>query len=698
MGFVYAAAVNDTFVSNGLYQFVYAIEYAYLAMILLMAYSLSNTVVEAAMAKEALRASEERFRSLVEATSDWVWEVDQSGAYTYASPKASELLGYAPEEILGKTPFDLMPPDEAQHIGAIFQDAATRQRPLERLENTTRHKDGRLVVLETSGVPILDANGRLLGYRGIDRDITERKQAEEALRRSEDKFAKAFRTSPDSININRMRDGLYLEINDGFTAMTGYTPADVAGKTSLEINVWANPNDRARLAQALREHGEVVGLEAEFRMKDGSIRTGLMSARLIEVSGEPCILSITRDITERKRAEQVQAAIYRISEATQATQNLDELFSAIHTIIGELMPAKNFYIALYDASTDLFITPYLVDEFGTPSSPYKPGKGLTAYVLRTEKPLLATPEIFERLIQSGQVELIGRPSVDWLGVPLKTQQGTLGVMAVYTYTEAARLGEADKAVLVFVSTQVAMAVERKRAEAALLESEEKFRSIFNNSTAGVALVGLDGRYWTVNPAFSKIFGYSADEFLTVDFFQVTHPDDMALSRKTMQDVLDYKGKDVRFTKRYIHKDGRTIWAEVNSALVYGADGEPSHFVTHVIDVTERERAEEALRESEERFRLFMRHFPGLAYIKDSATRAIFANQGFMTYLNIAPSEILGKTNQDIFPTEFAERITADERRVFESGQSEEIEEHYGGRIWSTYLNFAQSNGHLLWRE
>ena len=113
------------------------------------------------------------------------------------------------------------------------------------------------MVLETSGVPFFDANGKLLGYRGIDRDITERKQAEEALRRSEDKFAKAFRTSPDAININRMRDGQYLEINDGFTAMTGYTPAEVIGKTSLEINIWADPQDRARLAQALREHGEV---------------------------------------------------------------------------------------------------------------------------------------------------------------------------------------------------------------------------------------------------------------------------------------------------------------------------------------------------------------------------------------------------------------------------------------------------------
>ena len=275
MGFVYAAAVNDTFVSNGLYQFVYTIEYAYLAMILLMAYSLSSTVVEAAMAKEALRKSEERFRSLVETTSDWVWEIDRSGVYTYVSPKVSELLGYAPEEIIGKTPFDLMPPDEAQHIGAIFRDVVASQKPFERLENTARRKDGQLVVLETSGVPFFDANGRLLGYRGIDRNITEREQTEESLRASEDKFSKAFHISPDSININRLSDGQYIEVNQGFTAITGYTADDVKGKTSLELDIWANPEDRAPLIQGLRARGGVTNLEASFRIKGWPIVIGL---------------------------------------------------------------------------------------------------------------------------------------------------------------------------------------------------------------------------------------------------------------------------------------------------------------------------------------------------------------------------------------------------------------------------------------
>lgn len=133
-------------------------------------------------ADKALRESEERFRSLVETTSDWIWEVDARGVYTYTSPKVGELLGYAPEEVLGKTPFDLMPPEEAERVGRAFGKIAAAQRPFERLENTNLHKDGRRVVLETSGVPLFDREGRFAGYRGMDRDVTERVRTEERLR------------------------------------------------------------------------------------------------------------------------------------------------------------------------------------------------------------------------------------------------------------------------------------------------------------------------------------------------------------------------------------------------------------------------------------------------------------------------------------------------------------------------------------
>jgi len=131
--------------------------------------------------EEALAQSEKRFRELTENTSDWVWEVDDKMRYVYSSPKVMELLGYAPADILGKTPFDLMPSEEAARLRPSFDEIANDPRPFNALENVNVHKDGSLVVLETSGVPLYDPQGEISGFRGIDRDITARKEAEQRI-------------------------------------------------------------------------------------------------------------------------------------------------------------------------------------------------------------------------------------------------------------------------------------------------------------------------------------------------------------------------------------------------------------------------------------------------------------------------------------------------------------------------------------
>lgn len=142
-------------------------------------------ITERKKVEQALRESESRFRNLVETTSDWIWEVDENLSYTYASPRVKTILGYEPAEVLGKKPFDLMPPAEAERVAAQFESLVAAQLPLANLENSNLHKDGHVVVLETSGVPVIGAGGKFRGYRGIDRDITERKRVENALVESE---------------------------------------------------------------------------------------------------------------------------------------------------------------------------------------------------------------------------------------------------------------------------------------------------------------------------------------------------------------------------------------------------------------------------------------------------------------------------------------------------------------------------------
>jgi PAS domain S-box-containing protein len=143
--------------------------------------NLKQEIAERIRADKLLLESKLKFQNLVENTIDWVWEVDKEGRYTYVSPRIKDLLGYEPEEVINKTPFDRMPPGEAKRVGEIFAAAVARQEPINSLENINLHKDGRSVILETSGLPFFNLGGEFLGYRGIDRDVTDRKQYENKL-------------------------------------------------------------------------------------------------------------------------------------------------------------------------------------------------------------------------------------------------------------------------------------------------------------------------------------------------------------------------------------------------------------------------------------------------------------------------------------------------------------------------------------
>ncbi len=187
-------------------------------------------------AEQALRESEEKFRSLVESTSDWIWEINEHDAYTYSSPRVYELLGYRANELIGKTPFDLMPRGEAMRVRALLDSIKKGKKPFWLLENTNLHKDGQPVVMESSGVPIIDSNGVFKGYRGIDRDITERKEAESTLRRL-NRALKALSSGNHSLVRSRseaeLMQGICRAITEGNTYLLAWVgrPLQDARKT-----------------------------------------------------------------------------------------------------------------------------------------------------------------------------------------------------------------------------------------------------------------------------------------------------------------------------------------------------------------------------------------------------------------------------------------------------------------------------------
>src|SRR5258705_1637968 len=206
-------------------------------------------------------------------------------------------------------------------------------------------------------------------------------------------------------------------------------------------------------------------MELSARSADGEDIAAEITVTRMHVKGRAFYSANLRDITNQKRAERLQAALYRISDAGAAIEDMEGLYVAIHRIVGEFMYARNFYIAVRNETEGTVSFPYFVDEADAAPPAVKEAKTLTDYVLRTGEPLLASPAVFSDMVERGEVEMVGSPSVDWLGVPLKKQGRAFGVLVVQSYDPAGRVAGADKGTLTFVSHQIASALERKTAEA-----------------------------------------------------------------------------------------------------------------------------------------------------------------------------------------------------------------------------------------
>ncbi len=532
--------------------------------------------------------------------------IDQQGRISFENPAAARMLGWPPRALIGKPAHATMHHHQLDgscypvadcNIYATLHDGQPRQV----LNELFWRQDGTSLPVEYSVAPMHGASGEVTGAVVVFDDISERKRAQEALRDSEERYRDLFENANDIIYTHDLQ-GNYTSVNKACAKISGYATDEALGMKMSQI-VAPEYLEMAKRMVALKSANDgPSAYELEIIAKGGHRVKLEVNSRLTYRDGKPVgVQGIARDITERKRVESERLAIAEIVHGVLTTSNLDELFSIAHQAIGKLLPAKNFYVALYDKTSGLLHVPFCQDECDAVAAPQKLGKGLTAFVLRRGRPMLLTPETIQELVSKGEIELVGTLPAAWLGVPLRTSTGIIGVLVVQHYEDKDAYGQQDLELLASVADQLGLAVERKRAEIELKTHEMQL-----NAAQQIAHIGSwewdnvkQKLHWS--DELFRIFGLQPREVEVTmrGYFGYVHPADRKLVMTSIKQVLG-GGEFPEFDYRVIRPDGAVRTLQVNCKAIADTTGKVIRMWGTTQDITERKQIEIELKTNETR--------------------------------------------------------------------------------------------------
>jgi len=537
----------------------------------------------------ALNTLEARRRIYFEKNLAGIYACTLSCDFLECNESFARMLGYAsPTEVLsinGRALY-LFPEDHDRLMDELQENGSVTNRELR-----LKKRDGETiwVIASISLIPAEELGAPVI--KGSVVDISDRKSAEEALRRSEERFQIVARATNDAVwDWDIVTNAVWR--NDGFRTLFGYREEEIAP----DFKSWASnihPDDRERVESGIRaliaSGRQAWSAEYRFRRADGVYATVFDRGYVIQAeSGTPVrMIGSMMDITSRDHGAKLQSALYRIADLAHSAEDLDTFYSEVHRIVGELMYARNFYIALADEASGEIRFPYFVDEFDPPPGPRKIGEGLTGSVLRTGKPLHLSGREIDELDKTGKLVSSGTTTFDWLGVPLLSGDRPIGVLTVQSYTENLRYGDREEELLIFVSQHIATALERKRAAEALSNSEKQYRSLFENANDCVMIIDPETEtILKANPRACETYGFSPGELIGMSLKNFRR--DIARGEEEFRHILR-EGSLHNFGVTHFSRDGTAIEMLVNASRIE-FDGRPA-ILTINRDVTESRKAE-----------------------------------------------------------------------------------------------------------
>ena len=538
-----------------------------------------------------------------------------------ANPAASRILGIDREALLGLNLTGLL----ARLHTAEGADLALEEAPGRVAANTGQpvgrktigwaRADGTTLWLEVSAERV-SPEAVLVSFA----DITSRKLGEDDLRRSEDKFSRAFHASPDSVNVNRLSDGVYLDVNEGFSRMTGYSAAECLGRSVSAggLDIWVDQAERERMKAHLCATGRITGMEAAFRKKDGSVLVGLFSASLMEVDGEPCVLSLTRDISELRaqarqleRMTQLYAALSQVNQAIVWAPKRQALMDRICLALVEHGKFSMAWIGWHDPVTravtvassygdrDGYLEGTQVGSDGTPF-----GSGPIGTALRAGRPCIVNDFLGSEQAEPWRSAALRSRFAAMGGFPIRKGGEVCGVLAVYA-GDRDFFGDHEVDLLEEAAGDVSFALEhqdlafrREEAEAALRQQKAEFETIFNLIPSGICYKDTSHRYIRVNDAACEHLGLTREQVegrTTGELF----PDSAEVLCRDDREVIATVRAKRGILQRLQTASGDLRQFRGTKVPVLDAHGEVSGLIAIMEDITEQQRIEANQRTLEE---------------------------------------------------------------------------------------------------
>jgi PAS domain S-box-containing protein len=545
--------------------------------------SITRDITQSRLTVKKLEESQRQLSTLMSNLPGMVYRCKNDANWTmvFVSKGSLALTGYKAEELVGNPDFsfpEIVFPEDRPYVRRAVRNGLREKRPFEIIFRITSADNKKKWVLE-QGQGIFDSQGNLLYHEGFITDITDRMVAEKELEENRRRLSTLMSNLPGmAYRCSNDPDWTMEFVSEGCFPLTGLKAEELINNVKRSFANIIHQEDKNRVWDSVQAGlTEKKTFEIVYRIITADNKEkwvweqgqGIFDKQdnLVALEG------FISDITESKKAEKRQEALYEISKALNKTDRITDLCDQIRYHLGKVIDTTNFYVALYNEKNDTIRLVYNKDVKHDEYREFPAGKTLTKFVISRARPLLVTEDLLTKLITEGSVELLGLPFKIWLGVPLIAEGKVIGLIAVQSYSDPGLYTENDTKILSFVSEEIGIALKRRETAQRLRENRDRINRLSEQSRTFFWETDPEGLYTYVSHLTEEILGYKPEELIGKKHFFDLHPQEgLKKFQASVFDIINDRKGIINFETRMQRKDGVVIWIDSQAVPMFDSIG------------------------------------------------------------------------------------------------------------------------------